>query len=507
MSTAPAGIFEMREAVGVNAYHPLLEPACLDLPCVHAGFSGDQEADTRESRDVARIVCYARDRMRVTLAPRQLLVLDKSGGWIVHDPRDTETTRILLTAAYDNIKSKGVIAVVRPEDKVDVAEAVVKWTERIDTPHLRNLGHAIAALPHEPESRVKSVTSFDKHHPPALALAMGGAVDIATGMELVPDAYAKLHRRHKDRGAVKHVPELIYRTDIEGLELAVDLLSNHYPSEWLDLAAFHLADPASDLIAVIKGAPGTGKSTFWEWVGWATGSCAVIDTAMLSARAQYTPTEIEMTRNHTVVLDEADASKGKPIKAGQLNLLTAKTFALNPKGKPQLFDVPRLGQLVIVGNDWPDVDTTIPGLDRRIGFAWDLDLPRKLTPDEHKALEANERAHQYLLSVLLIRAATMTKGDARPRLLTEEVVGAKDRFMAERQSPVLTVLSEHIERGQPADYLTSTVIDQLLKNDLDSTPSTTEVGRIMAQEFGAMRTRRPVDGKRVRVWDRVRLRA
>ena len=153
------------------------------------------------------------------------------------------------------------------------------------------------------------------------------------------------------------------------------------------------------------------------------------------------------------------------------------------------------------------MDTTIPGLDRRIGFAWDLDLPRQLTPDEHKAIESNERAHQYLLSVLLIRAATMTKGGARQRLLTEEVVGAKERFMAERQSPVLTVLKDHIERGQPADFLTSTVIDQLLKNDLDSTPSTTEVGRIMADEFGAIRTRRPIDGKRMRVWDRVRLRA
>ena len=479
----------------------------MDLPCVHAGFSGDQEADTRESRDVARIVCYARDRMRVTTSPRQLVVLDKSGGWIVHDARDTETTRILLTAAYENIKSKGVIAATTVGHKEEVAEAVVKWTERIDTPHLRNLGHAIAALPHEPQGRVKTVTSFDQHHPPTLALAEGGAVEVASGNLLSPVEYGMLYRRHKDRGAVKYLPSLLYRTDVDGLELAVDLLTNHYPSEWLDLAAYHIAEPASDLIAVIKGAPGTGKSTFWEWVGWATGSCAVIDTAMLSARHQYTPTEIEMTRNHTVVLDEADASKGKPIRAGQLNLLTAKTFSLNPKGKPQLFDVPRLGQLVIIGNDWPDLDTTIPGVDRRIGFAWDLDLPRQLTPDEHKALEANERAHQYLLTVLLIRAAQMTKGDARPRLLTDEAKGAKDRFMAERQSPVLTVLNEHIERGQPADFLTSTVIDQLLKNDLDSTPSTTEVGRILAQEFGAMRTRRPIDGKRVRVWDRVRLRA
>ena len=309
MTSATAGLYEVREAVGVNAYHPLLEPACMDLPCVHAGFSGDQEADTRESRDVARIVCYARDRMRVTLAPRQLLVLDKSGGWIVHDPRDTETTRILLTAAYANIKAKGVIALVRPEDKEDVAEAVVKWTERIDTPHLRNLGHAIAALPHEPESRVKTVTSFDQHHPPALPLATGGAVDIATGMELVPDAYAKLHRRHKDRGAVKYLPELLYRTDIEGLELAVDLLSNHYPSEWLDLAAFHLAEPASDLIAVIKGAPGTGKSTFWSWVGWATGSCAVIDTAMLSA-----PRAVHADRDRNDAESYRGAGRGRCIQ-------------------------------------------------------------------------------------------------------------------------------------------------------------------------------------------------
>ena len=388
------------------------------------------------------------------------------------------------------------------KDPVGFVDAALLLPRKLTHRHLQALARRIDALAAEDAERVRFLAAdrFDGLTPPVLPLERPGAINVQTGVEMAATEYARMHRRHVERGAVRYNPTA------DAPELDGNLLQSHFPDDWVSLlAAYHLAWPGDDLLAFISGPQGTGKTTFWEWVGRATGSAAVMDAGIVTDRAQYTAVEEALTQNRSVVLDEADRSKGKPIKAGRLNMLTAQTFNLNPKMKAPQPNVRRLGATVIVGNEWPDVDTSVAGLQRRARWAWDMPLP-ELDGAIRDAVLNDRAAAEYLLAVLVERAqvfANLDRDEARRELVTPEVRAALARFMADGRPEFANALVEHVAKGSPSDYVTAARIQGIIEAVEGRKPSNQDVGRVLAG-LGARVGSTRIDGKKARVWYGIR---
>ena len=358
----------------------------------------------RESRDLERIACLNSADITVTSAPDSVRFLHSSGGWIDHHKENITHVEVLLFKAYDAIETQirvGDCGLLISQESLEMdtnfyqgivddlkRKAMLRLEELRDTVTRRHLAALAARIPvYAQDHKTYPLPSypaaeFDQvKERPVLALGDGGAIDLSASAAaynnsgvLDPENYGLLHRTHHDRGAIPYDPEMLIRQD-SSLDLPRRLLESHYPPEFMQLAAYLLAYPADDIISVLIGESGTGKTTFWQWVGWATGSVEVSDVSLLTNRSQFTPLEAAMARAHAVVLDEGDATKAGPIPFGQLNKATAERFDVNVKYGGFHPGVPRLGTLVLVGNDWPSFDSTTPGLPRRIGWAWDKPLP------------------------------------------------------------------------------------------------------------------------------------
>ena len=499
----------------------------------------------RESRDLQRVACLNSSDIIVTHSPDSVRLMHRSGGWVEHDGDNISQVEVLLFRAYDAIETQitaGDSGLLMGQDLVEhytgyipegrdpefyksivndvQSRAMLRVDQLRKTVTRRHLSALAARVPvyaqdHRsyPSLTRLPATEFDQvKRWPVIALAEGGAIDLraeaTTGGKngmLDPTMYGLLHRTHHDRGAIPHDPEVFKRQDPD-LELPRRLLEYHYPAEFVQLAAYLLAYPSDDIISILIGESGTGKTTFWQWVGWATGSAEVSDVSLLTSRSQFTPLEAALARSHVVVLDEGDASKSAPIPFGQLNKATAERFDVNVKYGAYHPGVPRLGALVLVGNDWPSFDSTTPGLARRIAWAWDEPLPAKIDKEVYETLAKSSVAHQYMLAVLVSRARdlrTMGVEAARQSLVTERVMEAHQRMMDATTSPLKQALDDLIERGGPSDYVPSKRVREIIQEADIGKVGSQELKRVMAM-YGAVSKTQRADGGVERVWSGVR---
>lgn len=490
----------------------------------------------RESRDLERIACLNSADITVTTAPDSVRFLHSSGGWIDHDKENITHVEVLLFKAYDAIETQirvGDCGLLLSQESVDMdtnffyegllddrkTQAMLKLEELRDTVTRRHLAALAARIPvYAQDHKTYPLPSypaaeFDQvKERPVLALGDGGAIDLSASAAaydnsgvLDPENYGLLHRTHHDRGAIPYDPEMLIRQD-SSLDLPRRLLESHYPPEFMQLAAYLLAYPADDIISVLIGESGTGKTTFWQWVGWATGSVEVSDVSLLTNRSQFTPLEAAMARAHAVVLDEGDATKAGPIPFGQLNKATAERFDVNVKYGGFHPGVPRLGTLVLVGNDWPSFDSTTPGLPRRIGWAWDKKLPGIIDKAVYDALSKSHAAHQYMLALLVSRARELSSigiAAARQSLMTEEVALAHKHMMDATTSPLKQALDDFLEGGGPNDSVPAKRVQNIVKDADLGKVANQEIKRVMAM-YGAVTRSQRRDSGFARVWVGVR---
>ena len=490
----------------------------------------------RESRDLERIACLNSADITVTTAPDSVRFQHSSGGWIDHDKETITHVEVLLFKAYDAIEAQirvGECEWLLSQESVEMdtnvfyegllddlkRTAMLKLEDLRNTTNRRLLGNLAARIPvYAQDHKTYPLSSypaaeFDQvKERPVLVLADGGAIDLSASAAaydnsgvLDPESYGLLHRAHHDRGAISYDPEILIRQD-SSLDLPRRLLESHYPPEFMQLAAYLLAYPADDIISVLIGESGTGKTTFWQWVGWATGSVEVSDVSLLTNRSQFTPLEAALARAHVVVLDEGDATKAGPIPFGQLNKATAERFDVNVKFGGFHPGVPRLGTLVLVGNDWPSFDSTTPGLPRRIGWAWDKPLPGIIDKAVYDALSKSHAAHQYMLALLVSRARELSSigiAAARQSLMTEEVALAHKHMMDATTSPLKQALDDFLERGGPNDSVPAKRVQNIVKDADLGKVANQEIKRVMAM-YGAVTRSQRRDSGFVRVWVGVR---
>ena len=498
-----------------------------NLP-IGANPQADAEHD-RESRDQHRIACLLRQLFVVTVPDNSVWVQDEAGAWNLYERGDTATIEYLLKRAYlligDQAKAGVGHLMSKPEDAdqfVGHTEAELRFrfhalgilsnlNQSISGLHLRNLSSRLEALADKDWfghiQRIPAQDMDDYQKAPLLPLTAGGCLNLETGTTLVVDAYARQYRSGREVAAVRYRPEMLHEDDGDdaGLRLAKRLLAEHYPQELLTFVAYVFAYPARDGIGMVKGPPGTGKTTLFRWLAAATGSAAVIDNTEPVSSGQFTPIEDLLASCHIVAIDETDEDKGKGIARGVMNRLTAQTLTLNAKYGAMRKNVRRLGVPVLIGNDWPALDSTTRGLDRRIAFAWDKPMPQ-LAAGVYEVLVGSNSAREYLLAFIAQRAFELRAFGIEAALKAirpHQVVMAKRRFMDSRRPALLQHLESYITPSAQGYVLTTRM--KKIVGDFGERVSNQEVSRHLRM-LGASRgwRRVPAGGPSVRVWDGVR---
>ena len=511
-SCSPAMLCEHAYVVSDNL------PIAADPPA-------DAEYD-RESRDQHRMACLLRDMFLVTVPDNNLWVQDESGAWNLYERGDTDTVEYLLKRAYliiGNVAKVGVGHLMsNPVDGlVGDTEAEIRFryhalailahlTQSLSGPHLRNLSYRLRAL-NDPGwfshiRRIPALDMDDYQKTPLLPLMAGGCLNLETGCPLDVDAYAREYRSGRDRAAVTHKPELLDADDADddGLRLARLLLAEHYPPELITFIAYLYAYPAADGFGMLKGPPASGKTTLFRWLAAATGSAAVIDNTEPVSSTQFTPIEDLLASCHVVAIDETDEDKGLGIARGVMNRLTAATLTTNAKFGAMRKGVRRLGAPVLLGNDWPGLDSTVEGLDRRIVFAWDKPMP-KLAAGAYQVLRDSRSAQEYLLAVIAQRAFELRAlgvESALTAIRPQEVVMAKGRFMDIRRPALLQHLESCLSPSAEG-HVTAARMKKLV-SDFGERVSTREVSRHLTLLGASKASPRLGDPPKVtRVWSGV----
>jgi len=295
--------------------------------------------------------------------------------------------------------------------------------------------------------------SSDFDNAPVLQLRGGGAIDLRT-LEVL-DAGQTAQHLLLDHGAVG----LDYRAELLDAppDHAGPMLAAHYepdPSrplrQLLRRIAHQLLGPHKSVDAIIMPLSDSGKTTFCRWVSRALPGCvAIVDAVnILSGQGQkFTAAQLRLAQHRLVFLDEADKIV-KPPSAASFNMLAGDELTVEPKGRDS-YELPRLGNAIMVGADVPNLELGQGG-SRRLEWVFDgKDIP-VMSPDLRCLVEDSE-AQAWLATTLVhlahrswLTGDNATDGDSRK---------AAAQLHHELEDPLYGALAEVLEKGAPADQV------------------------------------------------------
>jgi len=309
------------------------------------------------------------------------------------------------------------------------------------------------------------------------------------------------------------------RTDAE--RRVADILANHYGGEYLDRMALGLLGPDKRIESVKADMQNFGKSTAWTALAKAfTGMVATPgQKALANIGGRFTPIHSALANALWVVIDEAQAADG--VNTGQINELISETLAVERKGI-DAYEARRRGTLWFVGNDWARLDTTSPGMESRLEWAYDFSL----RPDGMAAMsDADGRlmqtaaAARVLQAYMLIRAQAMAADNGwgedwdtpLSRAKRETTSGTADEsraaLMAAGTPVAILALQDAFMPATTAEtgFVSAAEVDAAFERfgiEKKSRPKTKTLSAYMARisNGAAKPTRKTIDGVQVRGW-------
>ena len=250
--------------------------------------------------------------------------------------------------------------------------------------------------------------------------------------------------------------------------------------EILNRLAYHMLQTSKcvDIIRVPQS--NWGKSTLAELMDRALpGMIARTSLRVLSERSQFTPSAKYMATKRIVFFDEAGSDKTEISMTRWMEL--ADRQHIEEKGK-NAYDANRTATAVLIGQAWPALDTSVPGVEQRLQWAYSDDSQFQMTQAERELIlspSGVEFVRAYLVDTAHKHYVNGTTG------VTPAGRKAVAEFVQAERNPFVAALRAILEQtGDDEDHVFNSDLKSKLADfeDVDL-PSNQQFGRFIQQCF------------------------
>ena len=419
-----------------------------------------------EDTDMARILQYMKDHI-VIVNNKDVYIRTMQGAW---DKIEVERANGFLDNILEIVRKKAVDESEKHEYGGTEYKIRLARSFRSTNNHIKAITGRLLSLAARSDHGITAIKLNDFNnrivHNPTLPLQYG-AIDLTSGAILTPDEYAPYHALDTEFWATDYEPEILNKKS-PGCQVAKHLIETHYGIELISRIAYHLvtSNKSVDIINIPESS--AGKTALAEWLKLTIGNVG-IDSRSRSLTAKgdaYTQATAPLTEHLIYFYDEVD-KLDSDIQAGILNEMTSEGLTITKKYQNPT-PLSRIGVGVLMGADWPPIDTTAQGLDTRITYVYYKNLP--VMPDSSKKLlQSDPDTHKYLLARIVELCIKWANGPETEWKNSPEASKARERFFKERTPEAKQILIDtYTYTGNEADYIPLDHIKDLLSGLTDS---------------------------------------
>ena len=376
--------------------------------------------------------------------------------------------------------------------------------ERHETARTELAAHFAASPPPERDLQAASDADFQRGRWLATDDDQGRSIDLATG-ELV-------ERDVVQRGRVWATPSRLplahYRPDFLTATPATAVPMREFCNQLgfglLKRLAYHLRHTSKDIDCIRIPQSNAGKSTLIDALRRALPGLVWSDPeskSLTERGSRFSQATAPLTEYRLVCYDECD--KIDEVKTGLLNSLTADELSIEKKGlDPQ--SMPRIGQPLLIGADWPAVDTSMQGVAERLPWAYQAhDLP--VLSQGKRAAILHPDGLAWLATTLITAASQLVDGDDASDGASR---AAAAELHAARADPLVLILCECLSYEPEAFTVTANIMEALVAGGIEKgdLPQGRTIQQLIRRVVPQARPgRRTVDGEQCRGWLHVAL--
>lgn len=262
----------------------------------------------------------------------------------------------------------------------------------------------------------------------------GGVLDTQTVQECLME-YGSLPRIAYDPSILDNPP------------LECEIAHKHYGDNLFSRIAYLLTGVYKTIDVIRMPVSDSGKSTLAAWVTNAiAGGVETLDAYAQLKEREFSPLLNSLASRRLVFLDEADKITDAP-PVSRINELTSDTVRVHNKFRDEM-QRPRIGNAVLMGADWPAIQTA-QGNSTRFQWAWD-DKGRTPPMDPTiRNLILTPEAASWLGTLLVDKAAQIYQSGQDAS--TPETRDAASRFVEMSENVLHAIMRDVLSPGRSAD--------------------------------------------------------
>ena len=430
--------------------------------------------DYLEDFDSARILKF--HRVFFLRVSGMAYIADENGLWQELQPRSPKVEsfirRMILdsrqTAARDMSEDMvGEFAIGKPIDEKMGYASYLAVGMNLTANHCSNVGQQLRqVILSDHDIQTVPIENFDKRNVhPVMPLADGGSVDLTTGRTMGAIDTADLWL-HNYEWALPMLDPAVMRGESEGAQAMRECIRDRFGQTLMSRIARH-ALGISKNIDVIVAPTDWGKGTLIELLSKAfPGMVGRLDQvkAFGIQGDRFSQVQEQLAKKCWVFIDEAGEKSNIKIRSSSL-----KTFIDDVQQVELKFEknrpLPRLGTVIMVGHDWPDIDTAAQGMETRFKWALSIDPAAEPMTVRQRHLLLTEDAVRYFRQAIVRRAVQLWQEDDLDKATsTGETWLAIEEFFNARSNSIAAALREAFEIGDPIqDYVRSAEVQAAIE--------------------------------------------
>ena len=418
-----------------------------------------------EDTDIARLLQYYKNNFLI-VSNKDIYILTTQGSW---DKIEVERANGFLDNIIHNARELALTeAEEHPFGGIEYKIRLSKSFKSTNS-HIKALTGRLLKLASITDTGIDSIKTQDFNnrikHNPTLPLQYG-AIDLTDGKVLTPLEYASYHALATEYWAAEYNPDILTK-DSEDCRIAKHLIEEHYGKELISRLAYHLIYQNKSVDIINIPTSSAGKTALVEWLKLALGNVGLDSRSrsLLPKGDAYTQATAPLTEHLLYFFDEVDKLP-EDISPGTINEMTSEELTISKKFQNPTY-LARTGTPIMIGADWPPIDTTAQGLDTRITYVYYNEIP-PMPEATKKILQHSTDAHEYLLAYI-IKECINWHNNPHGWIESPAAKIARERFFKERTPEAKQILMDtYSASSNPNDCITVDHVKETLVGILEN---------------------------------------